>query len=98
MHIVSLAEVTKELLFGLTYGVIRVRRFNFSSHTSILHVMHDHHGIQPNHKPLMSAKDEYLNCEVLYGIIVALKCHWLTKLVVVNFEKALLNAVHYKFT
>ncbi|KAF1742963.1 hypothetical protein MXB_1294, partial [Myxobolus squamalis] len=42
MHIVSLAEGTKELLF----------RFNFSSHTSILHVMYDHHGIQPNLKRL----------------------------------------------
>ncbi|KAF1740063.1 hypothetical protein MXB_5504, partial [Myxobolus squamalis] len=41
---------------------------------------------------LMSAKDEYLYYEVLHSIIISLKYPLSLKLVVMDFEKALLNA------
>jgi hypothetical protein len=46
---------------------------------------------------LMTAKCEYLYCEVLHSVIVALKYHWSPKVVVVDFEKALLNSIKYQF-
>lgn len=46
---------------------------------------------------LESGKDEYLYCEVFCSIIVALKYHWSPKVVVVDFEQALQNAVQYQF-
>ncbi|KAF1742775.1 LOW QUALITY PROTEIN: hypothetical protein MXB_5203 [Myxobolus squamalis] len=46
----------------------------------------------------MSTKDEYLYCEVLHSIIISLKYRLSLKLVVMDFEKALLNAVRYQFT
>ncbi|KAF1740283.1 hypothetical protein MXB_5489, partial [Myxobolus squamalis] len=40
----------------------------------------------------ISAKEEYLCCKVLHDIKISLKYRWPPKLVVVDFEKAFLNA------
>ena len=46
---------------------------------------------------LMSGRDEFLYCEVLHVLVVALDYHWSPRAVVVDFEKALVRAVQYQF-
>ncbi|KAF1744214.1 hypothetical protein MXB_1852, partial [Myxobolus squamalis] len=57
-------------------------------------------GFDPNSNVygLMSTKDEYLYCEVVHSIIISLKYRLSLKLVLMDFEKALLNAIRYQFT
>jgi hypothetical protein len=47
---------------------------------------------------LMTSKSEYLYCEVLHVIFVTLQYHWKPAVIVVDFEKALLNSVRYEFS
>jgi hypothetical protein len=46
---------------------------------------------------LMTSKDEYLYCSVLHEIIVLLKYRWEPKIIVIDFERALLNTIKYQF-
>jgi hypothetical protein len=47
---------------------------------------------------LLTGKNEYLYCALLRELVVLLDYKWMSKIVVVDFEKALVNAVKYEFS
>ncbi|KAF1741462.1 hypothetical protein MXB_3332 [Myxobolus squamalis] len=47
---------------------------------------------------LLTSKSEYFYCEILCLVVELLDYNWIPSVYIVDFEKALINAVRYQFT